>query len=239
MTDVKLLMIPVLLMMIAMSPSTASAYECDQFYWCYKSGKSRALVNWRNKTEMSRYKALGYKCRSWGKAKCSRSSSKVKSKSQRRRTARRYHRNPSTKAAPTRVAGPAGEASSFEPYIQEAATRYNVPADLVRAVIRVESNFHPQAVSHAGAQGLMQLMPGTARQMGVADPFNPKENILGGTRFLRLLINRFKGDPKLTIAAYHAGPGIVARRGGIPYKQTERYVRKVLTHYYRYRGSNR
>jgi membrane-bound lytic murein transglycosylase B len=142
MTDVKLLMIPVVLMMIALSPNTASANDCDQLYWCRKAGKSPVLLNLLNKIEMSRYRADGYKCRGLGKTNCRRSSSSVKSKSNRRRPARRYHRNPSTKAAPTRVTGPAGEASSFEPYIQEAASRYNVPADLVRAVIRVESNFH-------------------------------------------------------------------------------------------------
>jgi membrane-bound lytic murein transglycosylase B len=136
-----------------------------------------------------------------------------------------------------RFSGPAGERESFEVYIQEAAKRYNVPANLVRAVIKVESNFRPEAVSSAGAKGLMQLMPGTAKEMAVTDLFDARQNILGGTRYLRLLINRFEGDIRLVIAAYHAGPAAVAAKGGIPYEATERYVRAVIKNYLVYKDT--
>jgi len=110
---------------------------------------------------------------------------------------------------------------------------------MIRAVIRVESDFHPHAVSSAGAEGLMQLMPGTAKSLGVTDSFDPTQNIMNGTKYLRQLANQFEGDARLILAGYHAGPGAVKRFDGIPYKATERYVRKVLTHYYRYRSSER
>jgi len=127
----------------------------------------------------------------------------------------------------------------YESLIQQWSKKYNVPADLVRAVIRVESDFHPHAVSSAGAEGLMQLMPKTAKSLGVQDSFDPSQNIRGGTQYLRKLANQFNGDARLTLAAYHAGPGAVERAGNIPYKATERYVRKVLTHYYRYHSNDR
>jgi len=102
--------------------------------------------------------------------------------------------------------------------------------------MRVESNFYPDALSHRGAMGLMQLMPGTASAMGVLDAFDPRQNVLGGTRFLRVLANSFGGDLVRTIAAYNAGPGAVQRYKGIPpYAETRRYVQRVLTHYYAYR----
>jgi len=94
-------------------------------------------------------------------------------------------------------------------------------------------------VSRAGAMGLMQLMPLTARSMGVFDPFDPRQNILAGARYLRILANRFKGDLVLTVAAYNAGEGAVDKYEGIPpYKETQRYVRRVLKHYYAYRGGS-
>lgn len=127
--------------------------------------------------------------------------------------------------------------SLYEPYIAEAAERYSIPPDFVRAVIRVESNFHYKAVSSAGAQGLMQLMPRTARSMGVHDAFDPRQNVLGGARLIRVLSNRYSGDMVKVLSAYHAGSGAVAAKGGgIPYEQTESYVRAVLDHYYQYRA---
>ncbi len=105
--------------------------------------------------------------------------------------------------------------------------------------MRVESDFNSQVVSRAGAMGLMQLMPKTARSMGVSDPFDARQNILGGARYLRILANRFKGDLVLTVAAYNAGEGAVQKHNGIPpYKETQRYVRRVLKHYYAYRGGS-
>lgn len=103
--------------------------------------------------------------------------------------------------------------------------------------MQVESNFNPHVVSHAGAIGLMQLMPRTASSMGVRDPFDPRQNILGGARYLRILANRFRGNLVLTVAAYNAGEGAVLRYRGVPpYAETRRYVRRVLEHYYRFRS---
>lgn len=127
----------------------------------------------------------------------------------------------------------------YESIIQEAARLYQLPEPFLRAVMKVESNFNPDVVSRAGAMGLMQLMPATARSMGVQDPFNPRQNILGGARYLRVLANRFNGDLILTVAAYNAGEGAVNRYEGVPpYDETQRYVRRILKHYYAYRGAN-
>ena len=124
----------------------------------------------------------------------------------------------------------------YDAFIREGAVLYRLPEAFVRAVMRVESNFYPDAVSHRGAMGLMQLMPGTATAMGVLDAFDARQNVLGGTRFLRVLANSFGGDLVRTIAAYNAGPGAVQRYNGIPpYAETRRYVQRVLTHYYEYR----
>jgi hypothetical protein len=126
----------------------------------------------------------------------------------------------------------------YDTYIREAALLYVLPEEFIRAVMRTESGFYVQAVSHKGAMGLMQLMPATARAMGVLDPFDARQNILGGARFLRVLANRLGGDLVLTIAAYNAGEGAVQKYGGIPpYAETRRYVQRVLTHYYAYRAS--
>lgn len=127
----------------------------------------------------------------------------------------------------------------YDAYIREAATLYQIPEALVRAVIKVESNFDPRAVSPANAHGLMQLIPMTAERMMVTDIYDPRQNIFGGTRYLRVLANLFNGDLQLTIAAYNAGEGAVIRYGGIPpYKETERYVVKVVEHYHQYRAAD-
>ena len=125
----------------------------------------------------------------------------------------------------------------YDAYIREASQLYQLPEAFVRAVVRVESDFNPNVVSNAGAMGLMQLMPQTARSMGVRDPFDPRQNILGGTRYLRVLANSFNGDLVLTVAAYNAGGGAVTRYRGVPpYAETRRYVQRVLRHYYAYRA---
>lgn len=124
----------------------------------------------------------------------------------------------------------------YGPYIEEASRLYDIPEPFIRAVIRVESNYRYRAVSSAGAKGLMQLMPSVIGDMGVADPFDPRANVLGGTRLLRVLADRFEGDMVKVLAAYHAGSGAVASADGIPYEATESYVRSVLDRYYEYKS---
>ena len=126
----------------------------------------------------------------------------------------------------------------YDAHIREAATLYQIPEELVRAVIKVESDYNPGVVSHAGAQGLMQLMPETAARMQIRDSFDPRMNILAGTRYLRVLANTFNGDLTLTVAGYNAGEGAVIRYGGIPpYRETQEYTMRVLYFYHRYRTS--
>jgi soluble lytic murein transglycosylase-like protein len=126
----------------------------------------------------------------------------------------------------------------YDTWIRQAATLYQIPEALVRAVIKCESDYDPRAVSRTGAQGLMQLMPQTALRMQVRDAFDPRENIFGGTRYLRILANTFNGNLELTIAGYNAGEGAVIRYGGIPpYEETQGYVTNVLSFYQRYRAS--
>ena len=119
----------------------------------------------------------------------------------------------------------------YNEWIRQAATLYQIPEELVRAVMMVESNYDPRAVSPTGAQGLMQLMPETALRMQVRDAFDPRENIFGGTRYLRVLANMFNGDLELTIAGYNAGEAAVVRYAGIPpYEETQGYVTRVSTY---------
>ena len=126
----------------------------------------------------------------------------------------------------------------YDSWIREAATLYQIPEALIRAVIRVESDFDPRAVSPANARGLMQMIPETAERMLVTDVFDPRQNIFGGVRYLRVLANTFNGDLALTVAAYNAGEGAVIRHGGIPpYPETQDYVVKVIGYYRTYRGS--
>ena len=124
----------------------------------------------------------------------------------------------------------------FDPLIAQAARRHGLPPALVKAVVKAESNFQPNALSDKGAQGLMQLMPDTADDLGVDHPFTPEENVAGGTRYLRAMYDRF-GDWEQALAAYNAGPGAVDRFGGIPpYAETQEYVERVLHYYRRYDG---
>lgn len=115
--------------------------------------------------------------------------------------------------------------------IHEAEKKYGVPRKVIESVIRQESGFNPKAVSHCGAQGLMQLMPQTARSLGVKDSFDVSENIDGGVRYLRQMLDEFNGDLSKALAAYNAGPGAVKRYGGIPpYSETKNYVARIMHH---------
>jgi soluble lytic murein transglycosylase-like protein len=122
--------------------------------------------------------------------------------------------------------------SAFDSLIEQASARHNVDSDLVRAVIKVESNFNPNAVSHAGAKGLMQLMDGTAAYVGVQNSFDAAQNIDGGVAYLAQQLRHFNGDTTLALAAYNAGPGTVMRHGGVPpIAETQTYVQRVLSYY--------
>ncbi|UYZ23242.1 lytic transglycosylase domain-containing protein [Mesobacillus jeotgali] len=121
----------------------------------------------------------------------------------------------------------------FDGIIDKAASMFNIPAKLIKSVIQKESNFNPNAVSHAGASGLMQLMPATARGLGVKNVFDPAENIIAGSKYLRQMLDRYDNNLELALAAYNAGPGNVDKYGGIPpFKETQNYVRKVTDVFY-------
>lgn len=120
---------------------------------------------------------------------------------------------------------------AFDDIIFEACSAYDVPVSFVKAVIKIESNFNPLVISPVGAQGLMQLMPNTAAALNVTDPFDPRQNIFGGTKLLRILIDRYDGDINLILAAYNSGEGNVAKYNGIPFPQTRDYVASVYRWY--------
>jgi len=120
----------------------------------------------------------------------------------------------------------------IESAINAAAERHDLDPNLVKALIKVESNFNPKAVSHKGAMGLMQLMPATARSLNVSNPFDPQQNVDAGVRHLKGLLQNFGGDVRLSLAAYNAGQGAVMRNGGIPpYRETQNYVQRITTLY--------
>lgn len=119
--------------------------------------------------------------------------------------------------------------SELEPIFDQAARQYGISKDLLMAVAKAESNYNPSAVSGAGAIGIMQLMPDTANNLGVSNPYDATENIMGGARYLSQLLTQYNGDASLALAAYNAGSGNVAKYGGIPpFKETQNYVSKVL-----------
>ncbi len=129
----------------------------------------------------------------------------------------------------TRAVASADEAARYDTLIRHYAMQHDIPADLVRAVIQVESAFDPDARSPVGAMGLMQLMPETARELGIVDPFDPGQNVRAGVAYLRQLLNRYDGDETLALAAYNAGPGTVSRYGNTvpPYPETHAYLRRI------------
>jgi soluble lytic murein transglycosylase-like protein len=131
------------------------------------------------------------------------------------------------------VRGIGFSAQQVDAAIEQAAARHNVDPNLVRSVVKVESNFNPNAVSRKGAMGLMQLMPSTARQLHVSNPFDPQQNVDAGVRHLKRLLESYGGDIKLSLAAYNAGTGAVARSAGIPrFAETRSYVRRITDLYY-------
>jgi hypothetical protein len=114
---------------------------------------------------------------------------------------------------------------------QKASDTYHVPVELLKAVAKAESNFDPTSESHAGAKGIMQLMPGTAKALGVTDPFDPEQNIMGGAKYLSQQLARYDGNAVLALAAYNAGPGNVAKYNGVPpFKETQNYISKVMAY---------
>ena len=128
-----------------------------------------------------------------------------------------------------------GQKTDLDRIFEAASREYHVPLNLLKAVARAESDFDPDAVSPCGAQGIMQLMPETAKGLGVTDAFDVRQNIMGGAKYLSQMLEQFGGDEELALAGYNAGPGSVAKYGGIPpYKETQNYVKKVME----YRGEN-
>ena len=146
--------------------------------------------------------------------------------------------NPASRTSLTRGhGGLRTEPLALDGYIQTAALNHQVDPLLIKAVIKAESNFDSNAVSAKGAQGLMQLMPGTAKNLSVANPFDPLQNINGGTKYLRRLLDSYNGDIWLSLAAYNAGPGNVTPQGMKAYiPETQEYVTKVMGHYSLYRN---
>lgn len=119
--------------------------------------------------------------------------------------------------------------ASMEAVFQEASRTYDIPAAVLKAVAKAESNFNPNAKSHCGAMGVMQLMPATARSLGVSDPWNARQNIMGGSKYLRDMLNKYDGNLKLALAAYNAGSGNVDKYGGVPpFAETQNYVKKIF-----------
>lgn len=124
------------------------------------------------------------------------------------------------------------DAGRYDVFIVRMGRKYRIDPPLIKAVIRAESAWNPRAVSRAGAQGLMQLMPGTSKKLDVENPFDPAQNIEAGTRYLRFMLDNFNGDLVLALAAYNAGPGAVKKYGGVPpYRETRAYIKRVMRYY--------
>ena len=122
--------------------------------------------------------------------------------------------------------------AEYHQYFEEAAEKYNIDVKFLKSVAKAESNFNPNDVSSSGAMGIMQLMPATAKEYNVSNPYDPKENIMGGAELLSVLLKKYKGDKTLALAAYNAGPGNVSKYGGVPpFQETQTYIKRVLGFY--------
>jgi soluble lytic murein transglycosylase-like protein len=146
-----------------------------------------------------------------------------------------------TQASPEDGAAPNAPAmlppAQIDALVNDNAQSQAVDPALIKAIIANESGFNANATSNVGAQGLMQLMPGTAAGLGVTDAYDPAQNVAGGTKYIKGLLDRFNGDVRLAVAAYNAGPGAVEKYGGVPpYAETQNYVQNVLASYAKYRG---
>ena len=151
--------------------------------------------------------------------------------------AKTAHSGAASSAAPAAAANWKGDPKDFDGMINQASKQHNVDEHLIRAVIRQESAFNPKATSWCGAQGLMQLMPETAKELGCQNSMDPYQNIMAGTKYLRQLLDRFGGDMTKAVAGYNAGPGAVEAAGGVPpYDETQNYVVKVLENYRNYKA---
>ena len=142
----------------------------------------------------------------------------------------------SSNLASNRTSGSSGNAD-IDALIEQYSAKNGLDSAFVKAVIKQESGFQPKVTSHCGAMGLMQLMPATASSLGVKDAYDPEQNIAGGTKYLKGLLDRFGGDKSLALAAYNAGPNAVAKYNGIPpYKETQNYVKNIMSMYQKYSG---
>ncbi len=148
-----------------------------------------------------------------------------------------YNHLQSSESYSLQTAVPVETEPLFHSIIQEASDRYQVDPELIRAIIMAESSNNPRAISRKGARGLMQLMPATAKALGVEDSFDPENNIYGGVRYFRQLLDRFDGDTKIALAAYNAGSSKVRQYQGIPpFRATRYYIKRVFSYYNRYKA---
>lgn len=217
-------------LLLVSAPALASAE-----LYKYRGKNGEVIITTQKRSDLTLIEVVGGSSSS--KSKRSSKSTKSGSKKTSPKTASAPTSAQARKAAQISELGFSERAGAFDDIIREASKTFDVPFGFVKAVIRVESAFRPDVVSHAGAMGLMQLMPRTAASLNVTDAFDPRQNIFGGTKFLRILIDRYDGDINLILAAYNAGDAAVARYDGIPYAKTRGYVASVYKWYQHYSAS--
>jgi soluble lytic murein transglycosylase-like protein len=206
----------------------AARVAAGTFYSCQKRGEEQPTVV--NERVVDKWRAEGFQCRTIFRQGGAAASSDGA-------VGAMPVKKPDASPAPGVAAGSpdADRVREVLPLVRTAAEKYTLPVAFLLAVIKVESGFQRTAVSPAGAQGLMQVMPFNCHRLGIDDPFDPGQNILGGARLLRQLANRFEGDFVQVLSGYHAGGGAVDAKAGIPYEETNLYVKKVLDYYYHYK----